>query len=535
MVGRILDCFFGRKLKHKIRRHVREVACATALTSRRNADEVLDRMRSMPGPKVALGTTDWGGLLEVPLSELLDEHALMMSRSGGGKTRLALRKINRVIEESERCNAGFMAADGAKTELFLGITYLLKRRLEFLSKHDPAAAAKLRRRIKFIDFGSPSVVTPFSFIARPPDTDPDIHAAQQVDILLDSLPEGLTLATPAFKSLVQLYSQPELDSSIIELIRALDDESLLERALIQSPDRALAATVRRQLGSLSRSTKAALRRRLEVLDSSKIVSRMLAGKTAPDFRRYQDEGCFVLVNCAGPNIPRSLTRFLNTLVISKFCRSISARQNPGLPFQVFADESHDLFSSSIISDHLSDAGRLSRSSGTHFVFMAQSEGAAIPDPRTRRLLNANVGWVWSGPGDPEDNRILEWVLPATGRRPRPKQSPYEETTFYSVAEERKLLLQEMANLPKRTGYFWLKGKMPEAIRIRTCDLDIPQGRELLDATDAIRRDPTIGARQSRKEFERMMAEQDRKRRGEEGGDLPAKLQQAYRAARGTEA
>jgi len=319
--------------------------------------------------------------------------------------------------------------------------------------------------------------------------------------------------------------------SVIDLIQALNDEPFLASVLAGCGNRALVETVRRQLATVSRSTRAALQRRLEALVASKSVSRMLAGGTAPDYRRFQDEACFVAVNCAGPNIPGSLTRFLNTLDVSYFCRSIYGRRRPEVPFVKFADEAQDLFASPIMREHLSDAGRLARRYGTRFCFITQNLSAAVSDARMLSLLHTNAGWTWSGRGDPADCAFLRGMLPATGRRPRPKKSPFEETRFYSPAEEQSLLLEEVANLPDRTAYLWLKGRSPEAIKIRTRDLDIPQGRELEEVTVAMRRDPTIGQRLSGKEYDRRRAERERKHMPEERGEVDAALAQAYRRTR----
>jgi hypothetical protein len=117
------------------------------------------------------------------------------------------------------------------------------------------------------------------------------------------------------------------------------------------------------------------------------------------------------------------------------------------------------------------------------------------------------------------------VFPATGQRPRPKQNPFEETRFYSVHEERSILLDEIANLPNRVAWLRFKGESPEAIKIRTRELQIPQGRELERATLAIRRDPTIGQRVSRTEYDRLLAEHQNPT--EEHGDIDAQFEQAY--------
>ena len=230
----------------------------------------------------------------------------------------------------------------------------------------------------------------------------------------------------------------------------------------------------------------------------------------------QDEGCFVVVNCAGPNISGGLTRFLNTLIVSSFCRSIYGRRKPDVPFLLIADEAQDLLGSSVMREHLSDAGRLARRYGTYLCLVTQNLCAAVSDARRLSLLHTNVGWTWSGRGDPADCAFLKPVLPATGRRSRPKRSPFEDPGLLSVAEERSLLLAEIANLPNRTGYLWLKGKAPEAIKVRTRDLDIPQGRDLEQATLAMRR---------------VIAERERKNAPDQGSDLGTTLAQAYRQTR----
>jgi hypothetical protein len=258
---------------------------------------------------------------------------------------------------------------------------------------------------------------------------------------------------------------------------------------------------------------------------------MLAGRTAPDFRQFQDDSCFVAVNSAGANISGGLTRFLNTLVVSYFCRSIYARRRPEVPFPTFADEAQNLIASPIMREHLSDASRLSRRYGTNVSFITQNLSAAVSDARLLSLLYTNVGWTWSGRGDPADCAFLKAVLPATGRRPKPKQTPFEETRVYSIAEERALLLEEIANLDNRLGYLWLKGQSHEAIKIRTRDLDIPQGRELEKAVLPIRNDPAIGQRLSRKEFDRLLIDRQPKNTLKEHGVIEADLEQAYRRGR----
>jgi hypothetical protein len=84
-----------------------------------------------------------------------------------------------------------------------------------------------------------------------------------------------------------------------------------------------------------------------------------------------------------------------------------------------------------------------------------------------------------------------------GRREKPKSNPYAPAEFYSVSEERNLLLQEVAHLPDRDGWLLIKSMSGEALRIKTPTVDIPAGGRFQEAVERIRRDPAIGQRQSR--------------------------------------
>src|SRR5688500_613954 len=112
-------------------------------------------------------------------------------------------------------------------------------------------------------------------------------------------------------------------------------------------------------------------------------------------------------------------------------------------------------------------------------------------------------------GETADCSFLSPFLPVTGRRPKPKSGPFEETSFYSIAEERALEFDAIANLPDRVAWLWLRGRLSEPIKITTRTLDIPQGRALREATSTIEHDPTIGNRTPRSEYDRLVAERDR--------------------------
>ena len=68
--------------------------------------------------------------------------------------------------------------------------------------------------------------------------------------------------------------------------------------------------------------------------------------------------------------------------------------------------------------------------------------------------------------------------------------------------------------------------------MRTADLALPAPNELERDINTLRSDPTFGARQSRKEFDRMTEERNREWRSELPSDISTTLAGAYRRGRG---
>ena len=60
----------------------------------------------------------------------------------------------------------------------------------------------------------------------------------------------------------------------------------------------------------------------------------------------------------------------------------------------------------------------------------------------------------------------------------------------------------------RTGYLWLKTRSPEAIKIKTTRLALPEGEEFRRLIEGLREEPRLGGRLPRSEYERMMRERD---------------------------
>lgn len=174
---------------------------------------------------------------------------------------------------------------------------------------------------------------------------------------------------------------------------------------------------------------------------------------------------------------------------------------------------------------------MSRSFGTFLWFLTQNASTAVRDERALKILHTNIGWSFSMRGEPSDCGFLKPALPLSGRWPKPAISPFEDPGFFTLDQERALMLEEMSGLPAREGYLWLKARNAQAFKMRTADLQLPQGRKLQEAIQALRADASIGHRLPRSEYERRTAERDAKWR-DKPRPLQAKLEQTWQKQRG---
>jgi len=528
----ILDRVFGTKMEQETNRYLSQLALAPALASRKNATGVLQRFKSAPGPHVALGETAWGEPVIVPLHELTPAFGLVTGGTGSGKSMFALLILNALIETAPGERVTGWGVVDPKGDLFYGALFLLHERLKRLSRSDPVAAEVLRRRIVIFDFSPRDPVSSFNILGRWPDAEPDFFASNRADLLLDLLEggDGLSLGgTAALQRLLLLLS--EIGLPITSLTDVLHDEGLRGRHLASCRNGSVTAYFARQFPGVPKPTLAAIERRMEALFASEGVRLALAGNTAPDFRKFQDDGKIVLINCFGANIARSVRRLLQALVVSDIRQSAFTRREKGNPFLWLCDEAQNFFSTTKLRDNMSDLLTMARSFGTHFLYLTQNIATAVQDARMLSVLHTNIRWAFAMRGEPADCAFLKPALPVTGRRVRPQVNPFAEKSFYPVAEERALALDEISALPDRAGYLWFKARSEEAIKIKTQELTIPQGDDLEMATSSIRRDPGIGMRYSRREYERLIAERDEEWR-EEKGTLGASMEEAYRRAHG---
>lgn len=500
---RLLDGLFGDRLAHQTQQQLLAVARGPARAAREHAMTLLRRLERTAGPHVVLGQTEWGEDMRLPLKFFVQAHGILTGGSGSGKTRAVLLILEAMLAaNTPRFSFGLL---DPKTECFVQCLYLIARRLEQMP---PAEAERLGQRLVIIDLAQADPITPYNIAQLWTGSDLDFFATSRIETLQELLgSDGLSLRGSAIvKHALKLLAECGLPFSYIE--RVLADEQLRGKLLARTRNEELQFYFRKHFPDESKATLAAVRTRLSSsLLGNESLRLALSGQGVPEFRRYQDEGKIVLINCASPNIPRTTARILQALLLSDIRQSVFARRTDA-PFLWVCDEAQNFFRTPQLRESMDELLRLSRSFGSFFCFLTQNLHTAVRDGDLLENIHTNIRWSLSLRSTPRDAAFLQPALPLTGRLPKPRTNPYAPPEYYSLNEERQARLNALAHLPDRTGWLWLKSLSGEAIKLQTTSLIIPTGTAFEAVVARLRNDSGVGQRQSRAAYLAAIAERD---------------------------
>ena len=518
-------------LSARTTQHIESLVREPAQASRGNTNKLLQQLLREPGPKVQLGVTHWGEPVIMPLRFLVEACSVVTGGMGVGKSLFSALIVQALIQSMPDLNTLSFGVVDAKGELFDRALFLLGKRLEELRGE---ARDALLRRIVIVDFSAREVISPYNILARFPHTEEDFFITSRLETLKELLPAGERLSlrgSSVLKPALRLLS--EFSLPITYLGELLENDLFRARLISQTRNPDARIYFERRLKQESKQTLAALRVRIEVLVASQGVRLALTGRTAPDFRRLQNDGKVVLINCAGPAITRGVRMLLQGLLLADLRQSVFCRPTePPVRYLWILDEAQNFFRSPQQVEDLSDLLTMGRSFGSFFSLICQNLTTAVSDTRALETIFTNIRWAMGFRGTPQDARFLRPALPVTGRRQRPDQHPFREPSVYSPEEERTLLQDGIASLPDFTGYLWLKSRSREAFRIKTELPKIPRGKVFETAVSRFRDLPELGERLSRTEYTRLIEERDREwKEKQDERDLEDRLEDSYRKER----
>src|SRR3989442_844775 len=385
----VLEKLYGRRLAEETQAHLAEVAGRQTRATRDRASTVVRAVRQERGPTVILGQTEWNDPVELPLEHLIKAHAIMTGGTGSGKTMAALLLIDAILRSPE---FAFGILD-AKGELFERTLFLIARILDELP---PTETQRLADRIVIVDLSSPDPLTSYNIAGCWSGSDLDFFASSRVGTFQELLPagDGLTLRGGAIvKHVLMLLAEHRLPFSYFD--RVLASEQFRAPLLARSEQDDVRDYFRFHFPNEGRATIAAVRGRIvSSLLSSLSLKLALSGETAPDFRKLQDEGKIVLINCAGPNISRPVARTLQALFLSDIRQAVFARQRKG-PYLWICDEAQNFFRTRQLRENMVELLTQSRSFGSFFLYLTQNLSTAGQESDMLGTLHTNIPWSLS--------------------------------------------------------------------------------------------------------------------------------------------
>jgi hypothetical protein len=443
----------GRWLRQAARAEVR--VGRERINEARSADERL--LRAGPGNAgmtVSPGATESGNRLCIPIRHFLG-HGIIAGATGSGKTRAALLLMRQVLDiASNDQSCGFGIID-LKGEFFAHALEVCRRR----RSGGPA--------VHILDLSHRAAVIPYDLLTPQRNESPSDLIARRMETLGDLLGEtDLSLRMHRMlRFLLTLLVENELSFSALDYLLEVPTTAavLAAKSKYDRVKRYFAGDFLKEQSV----TLPAVRYRLDPLLTPDSVRLSLSAGEQFDFGKAMDSGGIILVNLSGAGVHSA--RIFQSLILSDLRQAIFSRRNPERPFLWFCDEAQLLFDRRFDKANLATIFSLSRSFGVHLTLITQSLRSAIGDGEFFQNLETNFRWLLLLRSGVNDASILKPGLRSTGvvRRGVSGGQP----VYLSPDQELQYNLKEIANLPAREGYLWMRGTGARAVRITTHDVE----------------------------------------------------------------
>jgi hypothetical protein len=399
---------------------------------------------------IALGQGLTGESVDVPVCALA-AHGLIAGSTGAGKTWAATALVQALHRNDKALAVGAVDAKGD----------LHGRLRRALADSEP----------QVIDFSS-SAVVPFALLQPRTGETPDQLVERRMEVFDDtigqdnvaSLRMGRMLRSVLFLAVENKVPFPLIDVMLSnpEICHEMSRRSSYER---------VRSYFEHDFDRERNTTLPALEARLDFLLRHECVRLSFGAEHSVDLTRAMDDGIPVLVNTGGPGMSRRISQIVQSLVTSDIRQAVFARRNPQRPYLWLLDEAQALLKQRTDTDNLVALLTMSRSFGAHIVLVTQSLVATCPDRDFLNQLQTNIRWWLMLRTGADDARLLESAMPVTGRVVR--QHSLGRQSYVTAEQERRMLVDDVANLPQGEGYFWVRGVGRQAVRTRLPVVQLP--------------------------------------------------------------
>jgi hypothetical protein len=465
---KITQRLFKRQLHHSAYQLLHNFADVNG-ARQREVEKQLNQISDKNSRNFLLGETSWGFPVEIPLSKLIS-HSLVLGSTGAGKSYLVLLLLNDLFKTFESKAYLPMGVLDAKGELAAKTIQYLKAFSYGMTKETQET---FWQKVQIIDFSRSDLVTPYNIL----------HQHMPVELLVNNRIEtfnqiyrGTSALTSRMKAILKYFLLLLIEHKLpITLFEKLClDPTLVTYLAAKSSDERVRLYFTHRFPKEPRGTVLALRQRVDSLMVSAGVRLSLSANSAPDFRKLQDEGYFVIINVSGPQISRGTSEFLLRIILSDIQQSVFRRIDPDNKFLWCLDEAQVLYKDAASRENMNDLLTMARSFGSYFMLLTQSLTSAVHDADILNSILSNIHWLLMFRSTLRDAKLIAPALPVTGTVLSKQRFPYDQQKFLSKDQELKMNLEEITHFPERVGYLWLRSNLPFAIKIRTRQLGTPE-------------------------------------------------------------
>jgi hypothetical protein len=455
-----MQALFKNRLRHSAEDVVLQSDYEVAY--RFEAEAVFQKLAKQQQNLFSIGKTPWGFPVNIPLAKLMT-HGLILGATGAGKSYAALLLLVHSLKQIKTGTFAPMGFIDPKGELAQKANSYIQ---SFALGLDEKQQEEFYSKICVIDFSRIDKITPYNILYCQ-DQSKELLINNRIETISEINTGGSTL-TPrmrlTLKYCLTLLVENDLPITLFE--KVFFNNSILKILANKSKDRDLKHYFLQRFDSELKSTLYGLRQRIDSLFVSQGVKLSLSGKTAPDFRKLQDEGYFIVVNLAGPEINRSTTDFLLHIIISDIKQSVFQRQTKDKPYLFFIDEAQNLYKNKAAAESMNDLLTMARSFSSYFVLMCQSLSSSVRDNDILNSILANIRWMLMFRSTPRDAGLISPAMPLFGKPPNSHTASVISQTL-SREQELKLRLAEISHFPDQQGYLWLKSDFTKALKLIT--------------------------------------------------------------------
>jgi energy-coupling factor transporter ATP-binding protein EcfA2 len=409
-------------------------------------------------------------------ADRLKAHTLVVGPSGCGKSRLAVLILKGLLEAG--IGSLVVLDPKAETVELMKAAYAVQaRRLR------GARRREFLRRVISIDLFGTETLPRLNVLSPVPGLDPELQAYEVALLLTAELDQGVGVRQEAIlHRAIECLMRAGLPITVLPTV--LEAPVVLER---------LAETVghaelfRTTAGRLKRESK---ERILGLVSRAERVLRLKATRLALgapdciDFGELLDSQA--LVNLASPHGAADISKVLSGLLWLGVSHAIRRRPNGAPRSHLVIDEFPTFLAAggARMAEAVEDLLRLARSKGVFLTALTQDlasiakVASTLPETlRTNTHLFALFRCLADGHWD--------FVLPVTGRRPRPKPAPWEAERggFLDRSAELALLRGTLSKLPDRELFLTDRRTGLPGLRLRTADLVLDATKEEIEQVE----------------------------------------------------